>query len=229
VDAADFARRGETQDVAAKVEEYRAPGQRLLVGVDRLDYTKGISRRLLAVERLLELHPEWRERVRLVQVAVPSRGDVGAYRDVRREVEGLVGEINGRFATPNWMPIHYLHRSVAPSTLVALYRAADVMLVTPLRDGMNLVAKEFLAARTDLGGALVLSEFAGAAESLREALIVNPYDVEGTAQAIHRALTMTPAERAERMSALRVNVCAYDIHGWAAHFLDTLVGLERSP
>jgi trehalose 6-phosphate synthase/phosphatase len=224
VDAADFAHRAQAPQVAAQVDEYRAPGQRLLVGVDRLDYTKGIPRRLLAVERLLELHPEWRERVRLVQVAVPSRGEVGAYRDVRREVEGLVGEINGRFGTPNWVPIHYLYRSVSSTVLVALYRAADVMLVTPLRDGMNLVAKEFVAARVDEDGVLVLSEFAGAAESLGDAVIVNPYDVEGTARAIHDALTMDPGERRRRMRLLRANVCTYDIHRWAAVFLATLEG-----
>ena len=228
VDAAAFARRAETPQVATKVREYRTPGQRLLVGVDRLDYTKGLPHRLLAVERLLALHPEWRERVRLIQVAVPSRDEVRAYRDIRREVEGLVGEINGRFATPNWVPIHYLHRSVSPTVLVALYRAADVMLVTPLRDGMNLVAKEFLAARVDEEGVLVLSEFAGAAESLGDAVIVNPYDIEGTAEAIHVALTMDPEERRRRMRTLRTNVCEYDIHRWATLFLATLGELTGS-
>jgi trehalose 6-phosphate synthase/phosphatase len=227
IDAADFARRADSQAVGAKVEQYRADGQRLLVGVDRLDYSKGIPRRLLAFERLLEAHPEWRGHVRLIQVAVPSRDQVGAYRDFRREVDGLVGRINGRFATPNWTPIHYLYRSVGSETLLALYRAADVMLVTPLRDGMNLVAKEFLAARIDEGGVLVLSEFAGAAETLTDAMIVNPYDVDGTAAAIHAALVMDPTERIARMRALRANVNDRDVHGWVAAFLQELAAGNR--
>jgi trehalose 6-phosphate synthase/phosphatase len=222
VDAADFARRAAAREVSDKVMEYKSPGQRLLVGIDRLDYSKGIPRRLLAVERLLEMHPEWRERVRFIQVAVPSRDQVGAYREFRREVDGVVGRINGKFATPTWTPIHYLYRSVSSDVLLALYRAADIMLVTPLRDGMNLVAKEFPAARIDEDGVLVLSEFAGAAETLTDAIIVNPYDVEGTAETIHRALTMDGGERRKRMRSLRANVLENDVHRWANSFLDNL-------
>jgi trehalose 6-phosphate synthase/phosphatase len=221
VDAADLERRAAAPHVVAQAEQYRS-GHRILVGVDRLDYSKGILRRLLAFERLLEIHPEWLERVRLIQVAVPSRDQVGAYRDFRREVDALVGRINGRFATPTWVPIHYLYRSVGLETLLALYRAADVMLVTPLRDGMNLVAKEFLAARVDGGGVLILSEFAGAAEGLTEALIVNPYDVDGTAETLHAALVMDPAERERRMRLLRADVREHDVHRWAQEFLQTL-------
>jgi trehalose 6-phosphate synthase/phosphatase len=224
IDAADFAQRAASSEVVEKVAEYRNPPERLLVGIDRLDYTKGIPRRLLSVERLLTTHPEWRGRVRLIQVAVPSRDNVGAYRRFRREVESTVGRINGEFATPNWTPIQYIHRSVSSTTLLALYRAADVMLVTPVRDGMNLVAKEFPAARIDDDGVLVLSEFAGAADELREALIVNPYDLEETAEAIHRALTMSAGERAHRMRALRSTVLEYDVHRWAASFLTALNG-----
>ena len=222
IDAADFTRRAASSEVVAKVAEYTHPRERLLVGIDRLDYTKGIPRRLLAVERLLTLHPEWKERVRLVQVAVPSRDNVGAYRRFRREVESTVGRINGEFATPNWTPIQYIHRSVSSTTLLALYRAADVMLVTPVRDGMNLVAKEFPASRIDEDGVLVLSEFAGAADELVDALIVNPYDIEGTAEAIHRALTMEPGERTRRMRALRTTVRQRDVHHWVAGFLAAL-------
>jgi trehalose 6-phosphate synthase/phosphatase len=222
VDAGGFAERATRRDVAAKASEFTLGAQRLLVGIDRLDYSKGIPRRLLALEQLLTEHPEWREKVRLVQVAVPSRGGVSAYRRFRAEVDRLVGRINGVFATPTWTPIHYLYRSVPEVTLLALYRAADVMLVTPVRDGMNLVAKEFVASRTDDDGVLVLSEFAGAADELSDAVIVNPYDVDGMAAAMHRALTMSEAERRMRMHALREKVVANDVHHWASTFLEAL-------
>lgn len=222
VDAADFATRAAARNVSAEVLALKHPSQRLLVGVDRLDYSKGIPRRLLAFERLLMDHPEWREHVRLVQVAVPSRGRVGAYRRFRTEVEALVGRINGEFATHAWTPIQYIYRSVPAPVLLALYRTADLMLVTPVRDGMNLVAKEFVATRTDEGGVLVLSEFAGAADELCDALIVNPYDVDGTAQALHYALTMDGAERRRRMVRLREQVLQNDVHQWVARFLQSL-------
>ena len=230
VDAKDFARRATEDEVLARKAEYTKPHERLLVGIDRLDYSKGIPRRLLAIERLLQLHPEWKEKVRLIQVAVPSRDGVGAYRRFRSEVEAAVGRINGELATPNWTPIQYIHRSVASTTLLALYRAADVMLVTPVRDGMNLVAKEFPATRTDEDGVLVLSEFAGAAEELRDAVIVNPYDIDGTAESIHRSLTMEPDERTRRMRSMRAVVFEYDVHRWADSFLAALNGEpERAP
>ncbi len=222
VDAADFALRAASREVNAMVVEYRDPRQKLLLGIDRLDYTKGIPRRILALEQLLTAHPEWRERVRLIQVAVPSRDRVGAYQSIRREVNSLIGQVNGKFATPTWSPIHYLYRSVPDDMLLALYRAADVMLVTPVRDGMNLVAKEFPAARIDEDGVLVLSEFAGASEELRDALLVNPYDVDGTAETIHQALTMEGPERRRRMRALRAVVLGHDVHRWAKTFIDTL-------
>jgi trehalose 6-phosphate synthase/phosphatase len=222
VDTADFAARAARPEVATRVLEYRDSRQRLLVGIDRLDYSKGIPRRLLAVERLLQMHPEWRERIRFIQVAVPSRDRVGAYRHFRHEVDALVGRINGAFATPTWTPVHYMHRSVPGDVLLALYRAADVMLVTPLRDGMNLVAKEFPASRIDDEGVLILSEFAGAAEELSDALLVNPYDVDGTAAMIHRALTMDVEERQRRMRALRATVIERDVHRWTDCFLAAL-------
>jgi trehalose 6-phosphate synthase/phosphatase len=222
VDAADFATRSTARDVSARTLELKTSTQRLLVGIDRLDYSKGIARRLASFERLLIGHPEWRERVRLVQVAVPSRGRVNEYRRFRREVEALVGRINGEFATPTWTPIQYLFRSVPAETLLSLYRAADVMLVTPLRDGMNLVAKEFAASRTDEDGVLLLSEFAGAVDELRDAVIVNPYDIDGVADAIHHALAMDGVERRTRMRRLRAQVFEHDVHRWAGEFLDTL-------
>jgi trehalose 6-phosphate synthase/phosphatase len=222
IDARRFAERAASREVTGRVLDLKSAHQRLLVGIDRLDYTKGIARRLAAFERFLIDHPEWRERVRLIQVAVPSRGGVDAYRKFRNEVEAAVGRINGRFGTPAWTPIQYLHRSVSESVLLALYRAADAMLVTPVRDGMNLVAKEFCAARTDGDGALILSEFAGAADELTEALLVNPYDVRRVADAIHRALTMEGSERRRRMTRLRERVLSHDVHAWAGEFLAAL-------
>ena len=226
VDAAVYAARAARPEVDAEVAALApdAAGHdlALFVGVDRLDYTKGIPRRLLAFEQLLVRHPELRERVRLIQVAVPSRTAVRAYQRVRHELDALVGRINGAFCTPRWTPVHYLYRSVPEAQLLALYRAARVMLVTPVRDGMNLVAKEFVACRADDDGVLVLSEFVGAAAELTDALRVNPYDVDGTAEAYYRALTMPAEERRTRMHALRERVRSYDVHAWADSFLAAL-------
>ena len=228
VDAKAFASLADDPAVAAEAEAIRGDGSvRILVGVDRLDYTKGIPRRLLAYERMLHEHPELREKVRLVQVAVPSRINVGAYQDFRSLVDGLVGRINGVFGTPRWVPVHYIFRGLSESDLVALYRAADVMLVTPLRDGMNLVAKEFIASRTDGDGVLVLSEFAGAAWELPEALQVNPFDVNGAAEVYYRALEMPREERRARLAPLRTRVQTFDVHRWVASFLESLA--EVSP
>jgi trehalose 6-phosphate synthase/phosphatase len=197
-------------------------GEKILLGIDRLDYTKGIPRRLLALERLLEREPRWRKRTRLVQIAAVSRDRVPMYKAFRAEVDELVGRINGVFSTVDWVPIRYVHRSLGPRQVAALYRAADVMLVTPLRDGMNLVAKEFVASRTDEDGVLVLSELAGAASEMAEALQVNPYDVDALARAYHDALTMGEDERRQRMRALRQRVAASDVHRWAARFVEDL-------
>jgi trehalose 6-phosphate synthase/phosphatase len=222
IDAEAHLARSRQADVNTRTVELRDPSLRLLVGIDRLDYSKGIERRLLAFEQLLIRYPEWRARVRFVQIAVPSRGGVGAYRRLRRDVESLVGRINGEFSTPSWTPVHYIHRAVSTATLLGLYRAADVMVVTPVRDGMNLVAKEFVACRADEDGVLILSEFAGAADEMVDACIVNPYDVDGVAQTIHDALTMNPVERRDRMRRLREHVFAHSVDRWAKEFLDVL-------
>jgi trehalose 6-phosphate synthase/phosphatase len=222
IDAAHFSALASSPEVEELVASHRREGHQLLLGIDRLDYTKGIQRRLLAFEALLRAHPELQGKVRLVQVAVPSRENVEAYRDLREEVDALVGRIHGEFATPNWAPIHYLYRGISQAEIVALYRAADAVLVTPLRDGMNLVAKEFVAARCDGDGVLVLSEFAGAAAEMTEALLVNPYDVKRTAEVFHQALTLPEEERRTRLALLRERVMTRDVHAWARDFVARL-------
>jgi trehalose 6-phosphate synthase/phosphatase len=231
IDAESFGALARDPATIAEAESLRGGEDlKLLVGVDRLDYTKGIPRRLLAFERMLQTHPELREHVRLIQVAVPSRTGVEAYQEFRSLLEGLVGRINGDFGTPRWVPVHYIYRGLSEPELVALYRAADVMLVTPLRDGMNLVAKEFVASRLDGDGVLVLSEFAGAAWELPEAVQVNPYDVDGTAESYYRALTMPVEERRARLLPLRTRVETYDVHHWASTFLEQLESITgRTP
>ena len=231
VDAKALAERAATCEVDREIERLVAGGDDvdLFVGIDRLDYTKGIPRRLLAFERLLADHPELHERVRLIQVAVPSRTAVPAYRKFRQQVDAIVGRINGEFGTARWVPVHYLYRGLPEPQVLALYRAARVMLVTPVRDGMNLVAKEFVATRVDEDGVLVLSEFVGAADELTEAVSVNPHDVEGAAAAYHRALVMPPEERRARMRALRAHVLEYDVHVWATSFLAALDAAGKPP
>lgn len=203
-------------------EIHLRPGERMLLGIDRLDYTKGIRRRLMAVDRVLERRPDLRGKLRVLQIAVPSREHIDAYEEFRNRVEQTVGAINGRWSTLEGAPIQYLYRGFSQTELLALYRTADVMLVTPLRDGMNLVAKEFAAARTDGDGVLVLSEFAGAADEMPEALQINPYDVEGMADAIEQALDMPEDDRRARMAGLRSRVLEHDVHRWADGFLAAL-------
>ncbi|MCE3272702.1 MAG: putative trehalose-6-phosphate synthase, Glycosyltransferase Family 20 [Ramlibacter sp.] len=197
--------------------------RKLLVGVDRLDYSKGLPQRMRAFRELLTRHPETRRSATLIQIASPSREDVGAYTDILHELEALCGSINGNFGELDWMPVRYMHRTVARARLPGLYRAARVALVTPLRDGMNLVAKEFLAAQDPADpGVLVLSRFAGAAEQLREALLVNPYDSEGTAAAILLALQMPLEERRTRHAAMMESLRRHDVHWWCDSFLAAL-------
>jgi len=229
IDVQTFERLANSPELPERVAELRrAQGvEQLMLGVDRLDYTKGIPRKLLAVERLLERSPHYRGKVRLLQIAVPSRENVAEYKNLRADVEGLVGRINGSSGSLHDAPIHYLYKPVTQDELVTSYRAAEVMVVTPLRDGMNLVAKEYVASRTDGDGVLVLSELAGAASELGEALTVNPYDVEALAVSLDRALSMPEAERRERMGALRDKVRARPVELWAQGFLQKLEAGER--
>jgi trehalose 6-phosphate synthase/phosphatase len=210
------------QEAMARAAAPRDPRRPIeILGVDRLDYTKGIAERFRAVERLFERYPEWRERVVFTQIVVPSRVGVTDYRSLKRQVDEIVGRVNGRFSSRGWAPIRYLTRSFLPTELAAVYRQANVALVTPLRDGMNLVAKEYVASQVDGTGVLVLSELAGAALDLPEALIVNPYDVDDVAEVLHRALTMPEDERRARLATLQARVRASDVGSWLERYLES--------
>lgn len=212
-------------EVKERVQSLRAGahGRTILLGVDRLDYTKGLPRRFLAIERLLERWPDLAPQLHFIQVAVPTRENVDAYAGFRDVVNRIVGRVNGKFGTATGVPIHFMHRELEFEELMALYGAADVMIVTPLRDGMNLVCKEYIAARADERGALVLSQFAGAADELDDgALLVNPYDIEEVARRLHEAILMPVAEQTARMTALRRQVRENDVHMWSERFLTAL-------
>jgi trehalose 6-phosphate synthase/phosphatase len=229
IDTASIERVAATREVTDLARQLRAAlgSQQIILGVDRLDYTKGIEQRLEAFRHMLQRHPELQHTVTLIQVAVPSRGDIPEYQELRQRIERLVGEINGAFTHLGWVPVHYIHRLLPPTELLAHFRAADVALVTPLKDGMNLVAKEYCAAHLNHHGVLILSEFAGAAAQLApNALTVNPYDIEGVAEAISQACHMPMSERIERMGPMRANVREQDVFWWADQMLQA--GLQHS-
>ncbi len=209
------------EEIAALLQAL-APTQ-LVLGVDRLDYTKGIPARLLGFGRLLEQFPQWRGQVSLVQISVPSRADIPEYAEQRAQIESIVGRINGEYGTGHWVPVRYLYRAYSREQLVHLYRAAAVALVTPLRDGMNLVAKEFVAAQDAAApGVLVLSRFAGAAAELRHAILTNPYHVDSLARDLDAALRMPLEERRRRHGHLNESVSRTTARTWADEFLATL-------
>ena len=198
-------------------------GRKLILGVDRLDYSKGLANRFAAFGRLLSTRPQWRRRVTYLQIAAPSRIEIGRYREARRDLEGLAGKINGKYAEFDWQPIRYLNRGVKPATLAGFYRLAEVGLVTPLRDGMNLVAKEYVASQDAADpGVLVLSPFAGAAAELDRALFANPFDIDAIADALHEALNMPAEERRERWAALNAAVTGADAEVWQQNFIAAL-------
>lgn len=205
-----------------------ADGCKILISIDRLDYSKGIIQRLEAFRLLLEQHPELRKKIRLVQVIVPSRDNVPQYKQLKEDVDRLVGELNGRFGTFNWQPIHHFYRSFPPTLLSALYKSADVALVTPMRDGMNLVSKEYVASKIDKRGVLVLSEMAGASKELSEALMVNPNDIVDFAAKIYAALVMPEAEQEARMSIMQQTIAHFDIFKWSRNFMEKLGESKRS-
>jgi trehalose 6-phosphate synthase len=225
IDSKLFDRLVRQESVRARAREIHAnlgAGRKIVLGIDRLDYTKGIDNRLKAYRELLQDGRVKVENCVLVQTAVPSREQVEQYEDQRATVEQLVGEINGAHGGLGQVAVNYLRKSFPADELAALYSAADVMLVTPLRDGMNLICKEFVATRIEDDGVLVLSEFAGAAAELKSALLVNPHDVDALAATIQRALTMPAGEAARRMRALRRVVMGHDVFDWARSFLREL-------
>ncbi|SDL17072.1 trehalose 6-phosphate synthase [Lentzea albidocapillata subsp. violacea] len=216
------ARRKDTQARARQIREDLGNPKRILLGVDRLDYTKGIDVRIRALYELIADGRVDPEDVGMIQLATPSRERVDHYKTMRQDIEQSVGRINGEFGRVGKPVVHYLHQSVNREELVAFMSAADVMVVTPVRDGMNLVCKEYVACRYDLGGALVLSEFAGAAAELTSAFLVNPHDLDGVKNALQAALDIDPAEGRRRMRALRRQVLTHDVDRWARSFLEAL-------
>jgi trehalose 6-phosphate synthase len=219
----DLARQTQQTDSVRRMVEH-LHGRHLIMGVDRLDYSKGLQERFRAFERLLENYPANRGSVSYIQIAPPTRSGVRAYDDIRHTLEQAGGMINGRFADIDWVPIRYLNRAFDRPTLMGFFRATHVGLVTPLRDGMNLVAKEFVAAQDpEDPGVLVLSTLAGAAHELRDAVLVNPYDIDGVANGIHKALSMAPGERRERYASMLGILRKNDITSWRTRFMDALM------
>jgi len=205
-------------------------GAKLVLGVDRLDYSKGLANRMRAFDRMLEFEPGFKRAVSLLQVAVPSRGNIKAYRELKTELAALVGEVNGRHGEVDWMPVRYLNKGFSQLTLAGFYRVASVGLVTPLHDGMNLVAKEYVAAQNPLDpGVLVLSSFAGAAKELDTAVLINPHDIDGMARQLAVALHMSLEERRERWQAMVRKLKASSVQNWFSDFLHTLADVRRTP
>jgi trehalose 6-phosphate synthase/phosphatase len=195
----------------------------MVLSVDRLDYTKGIVQRLKAFELLLERYPQYKDKVLLMQISVPSRTNIKEYQDLKEEIDQLVGRINGRYSSPNWSPIRYIYGCVSQKNLTAFYRDSAVAMVTPIKDGMNLVAKEFVACQIKkIPGVLILSPFAGTSETMQEALICNPFDLLDVTDTLHRALTMSDDEKILRMSGLRHREKNNDVEIWMRSFLEEM-------
>ncbi len=220
----------ERSDLQKRLDEHKqsTSGAKLILSIDRLDYTKGIPNRIRAFEYFLNRYPEYKEKVRLIMLAVPSRSNVPQYKKLKRETDELVGRINGEFSTVNWTPIWYFYRSIPFDNLIDLYTSAEVALITPLRDGMNLVAKEYVATRVNLDGVLILSEMAGAAKEMHEALIINPNNFEEFSDTIKEALEMPKEEQASRMKSLQKRLKRYTVEKWSDEFMKSLVATQKS-
>lgn len=221
IDVADFHRAKRTPAAV------QGRGMQRIIGVDRLDYTKGLPQKFKAFGRFLERYPHYCRQVILTQIAPPTRENVGAYLEIRQQLESLAGSINGRYGELDWVPIHYIHRATPRRRLAGIYRSARIGMVTPLRDGMNLVAKEYVAAQdADDPGVLIISRFAGAAEEMTDALVVNPYNIDAMADVIRVALEMGLDERRARHRALMASVVKSDVGVWCRSFLAALVGVQ---
>ncbi len=229
IDYEKFSIAGKSASVQKREKKYRSElrVEKIILSIDRLDYSKGISQRLKAFRLFLENHPKFRENVVLIMQVVPSRDKVKQYRELKEEVDELVGAINSTYRTISWTPIHYFYRSFPFETIVSLYRMADVVLVTPMRDGMNLVCKEYVASRHDRGGVLILSEMAGAAMELSDALQINPNDSAQMAEAIYTALTMPDAEQRQHMAVMQEMVKRYNVNHWVDVFMDRLASVHK--
>ena len=224
IDYDKFNKAGDDKKVQNHISTYRKKygNVKLILSVDRLDYSKGIVNRLLAFGLFLKNNPNYREKVSLILLVVPSRSQVEKYRELKIEIDETVGNINGQYSTMEWTPIHYLYRSVPFPQLSAMYKITDVCLVTPFRDGMNLVAKEFIASRTDKDGVLILSEMAGSVIEMSEALVINPYDIDGIARAMKTAITMSRDEQKARIERLQQTLRRQTVHKWASDFMRML-------
>jgi trehalose 6-phosphate synthase/phosphatase len=211
-------------DLQQKLDQHQesSPGAKLILSIDRLDYTKGIANRIRAFEYFLEKYPQYIEKVRLFMLAVPSRSGVPQYQLLKKEIDELVGRINGKFASVNWTPIWYFYRSMPFENLIDLYTSCDIALITPIRDGMNLVAKEFVATRTDKSGVLILSEMAGAAQEMSEAILINPNNYNQISDAIHQAIQMPLEEQRKRVTILQKRLKRYNVEKWANDFMNAL-------
>jgi trehalose 6-phosphate synthase len=232
IDVDSFAERAVKSAARPEVSRLRSSlqGARLVIGVDRVDYSKGLPNRLRAFDRMLQFQPALKRAVTLLQVAVPSRAKIDAYRQLQEELAALVGDINGRHSEVDWVPIRYLNKGFSQPKLAGLYRTARVGLVTPLNDGMNLVAKEYVAAQNPLDpGVLVLSKFAGAARQLDSALLVNPHDIDAVARAISTGLSMQSEERRERWSAMMETLKSSSLKAWMNDFVSALAASPRTP
>ncbi|WP_439879556.1 bifunctional alpha,alpha-trehalose-phosphate synthase (UDP-forming)/trehalose-phosphatase [Pontibacter sp. MBLB2868] len=214
----------DTEEVARRAQIYRnnLVAEKVIISIDRLDYSKGIPKRLEALEKFLEKYPEFHGKVTLVMLVVPSRDEVEKYKELKEEVDEMVGRINGKYSDINWNPIQYFYRSYPLETLSALYVMADVALVTPMRDGMNLVCKEYVASRKDQTGVLILSEMAGASKELSDAILINPNDINQMVESLYKALTMPVEEQKVHMKSMQDTIKRYNIHHWVSMFMDRL-------